>query len=48
VLIYSKLLTNNWPNHYKLIQILTKIIDAKKKGLSLDEFSVFRQSLSEE
>lgn len=42
VLIYSKLFTNNWPNHFKLIQILNKIIEAKKKGNSLEEFSVYQ------
>lgn len=42
VLIYSKFMTNNWPNHYKLIQIITKIIEAKKKGESLEEYSVYR------
>lgn len=43
ILISSKLLSNNWPNHYKLIQLITKIIEEKKKGNSLDEYSVFRQ-----
>ena len=26
VLIYSKLLTNSWPNHYKLIQTIGKMV----------------------
>ena len=43
VLIYSKLLSNSWPNHYKLVQIINKIIEEKKKGNNLDQFSVYRQ-----
>ena len=41
VLISSKLLSNQWPNHYKILQILNKIIEEKKKGHSLEPFSVY-------
>jgi hypothetical protein len=48
ILIFSKLLTNNWPNHYKLLQLINKIIEENKKGNKLDEFSVYRQELERE
>ena len=41
ILVFSKLLSNGWPNHYKIIQILNKITTEKKKGNSIDHFSVF-------
>jgi hypothetical protein len=43
ILISSKLLTNQWPNHYKILQTLTKMIEEKKKGNTLDHFSVYHQ-----
>jgi len=48
VLISSKLLTNQWPNHYKILQTLTKMIEEKNKGNSLDHFSVYHQGQGEE
>lgn len=36
ILLSSKLMTSTWPNHYKILQTLNKIIIAKKQGLSLD------------
>ncbi len=43
ILIYSKLLTNQWPNHYKILQAISKMIEERKKGNSLDHFSVYSQ-----
>ena len=43
ILIYSKLLTTQWPNHYKILQTIAKMIEEKKKGNSLDHFSVYSQ-----
>lgn len=41
ILIFSKLLSNGWPNHYKIIQILNKITVEKHKGNNIDHFSVY-------
>jgi hypothetical protein len=43
VLISSKLMTNQWPNHYKILQTLAKMIEEKKKGNTLEHFSVYYQ-----
>lgn len=45
ILISSKLLTNQWPNHYKILQVLAKMIEDKKNGLSLDQYSVYYQPM---
>jgi hypothetical protein len=41
ILVSSKLTTNSWPNHYKILQVLNQIINAKKNGLPLEEFSIY-------
>jgi len=37
-------MTNQWPNHYKILQVLAKIIEEKKKGNSIDHYSVYYQN----
>lgn len=44
ILISSKLMTTNWPNHYKIIQTITKIIDDKKHNNPLERYSVYNQN----
>jgi hypothetical protein len=41
VLISSKLITNQWPNHYKILQLVAKVIDEKKNGNPLHPYSVY-------
>ena len=47
ILISSKLLTGQWPNHYKILQTLTKMIEEKKKGNPLDHFSIYSHQQGE-
>ncbi len=44
ILISSKLLTTQWPNHYKILQTLNRIMEEKKKGNPLNQFSVYNQT----
>ena len=41
VLISSKLITNQWPNHYKILQLVAKVIEEKKNGNPLHPYSVY-------
>jgi hypothetical protein len=43
VLISSKLMTNQWPNHYKILQAIAKMIEDKKKGNNLEQYSVYNE-----
>lgn len=43
ILLSSKLMTNQWPNHYKILQVIAKMIEDKKKGLSLEQYSVYNE-----
>lgn len=43
ILLSSKLMTNQWPNHYKILQVIAKMIEDKKKGLGLEQYSVYNE-----
>lgn len=43
VLVCSKLISGSWPNHYKVLQVLNDIVKAKREGLPLEGFSVYRE-----
>jgi len=37
-------MTTHWPNHYKIIQTITKIIEDKKLNNSLESYSIYYQN----
>jgi hypothetical protein len=43
ILICSKLMTNQWPNHYKILQLVAKVIEEKKNGNPLHPYSVYAE-----
>jgi hypothetical protein len=43
ILISSKLISNQWPNHYKILQLVAKVIEEKKNGNSLQPYSVYSE-----
>ena len=43
ILISSKLMTNQWPNHYKILQLVAKVIEEKKNGNALHPYSVYAE-----
>ena len=38
-------MTTQWPNHYKIIQVIAKIIEDKKSNNALDQYSVYFQDI---
>jgi hypothetical protein len=36
-------MTNQWPNHYKILQLVAKVIEEKKNGNPLHPYSVYAE-----
>ena len=40
-------MVKQWPNHYKVLQNITKMVEDKKKGLGLEQYSVYAENQEE-